>query len=100
MISRFNQEQRRQFYQTKADQYAQMLKTLDPTKNLPQASHGINQNMTKYAFPSNKVNAPPKPYTKEILQQITLQQMVAQGSPTGNARTRTKAYNSAAFETM
>ena len=54
-----------------------MLKTLDPNKNLPKASHGINKNMTTYAFPSNKANAPPKPVGKEVLQQLTLSQMVA-----------------------
>ena len=66
-----------------------MLKTLDPNKNLPKASHGINKNMTSYAFPSNKSSAPPKPLSKDILQQMTLQKMYAQGSP---QRERGQAY--------
>ena len=42
--------QRKQFYAQKAEQYANMMKTLDQRNNLPQASHKINQNVNNYAF--------------------------------------------------
>ena len=74
-------EQARQFYASKASQYASMMKTLDPKRNLPKASHGINKNMTEYAFEVEKVTGPPKPPTREILQQMTLQNMIMQGLP-------------------
>ena len=37
--------------------------------------------MTEYAFEVDKASGPPKPYTKEVLQQLTLQNMVLQGLP-------------------
>ena len=44
-----------------------MLKTIDPKKNLPQASHKINQNMKEYSFPVNKKGAAPVPPQKDVL---------------------------------
>lgn len=54
-----------------------MVRTLDPSKDLPKASHKINQHMKEYNFPSSRQNQPPIPLSKQQLQQLRFEQLMS-----------------------
>ena len=64
----------KQYYKTKASQYAQMFKTLDPSKNLQVSHHTINQNIKPYQFPITDPTVIPP--CKQIVQKMRLQELL------------------------